>query len=146
MVNLENRKKKIGERSKINRESEKLKKQRIKNREGIALKEVKKDEKCRFFLKKKYEIQDKDKINALEKKSRRGRKRNLRKSKNSKKTRNTKMRGGSFVPANDLNINFGSSLGLNQLSNKMFGASYISSDVANQPIATQYGPQNKYMV
>jgi len=48
----ENRKKKFGERSKINRESGKLKKQRIKNREGIALKEVKKDEKCRFFLKK----------------------------------------------------------------------------------------------
>ena len=40
------------ERSKINRESEKLKKRRIKNREGIALIEVKKDEKCIFLLTK----------------------------------------------------------------------------------------------
>ena len=57
-------KKKIGEKSEINRENGNLRILRIKITDGIAQIEGKKDEKCIFFFLKKYEIRDKDKSNA----------------------------------------------------------------------------------
>jgi hypothetical protein len=81
-------------------------------------------------------------------KSRRGinSKREIKGKKNARKSKKNSMKGGSFVPATDLNMNFASSLGINQLSGKLLGAPYVSSGITDQPIATQYGAQNKFMV
>ena len=74
-----------------------------------------------------------------------GGKRRRQSKRNNKKNKNKTMRGGSFVPAEQMSSNWGSGFGINQLAGKLIGTPYLSSSPLDQPLG-QYNAQNKFMV